>query len=71
MCFVNKLDQENDELKRKNEILLNALKMAYRKHHCNDESIGWGELSDIMSCALPEAMGDNEFCHWLERLEIL
>jgi lipid II:glycine glycyltransferase (peptidoglycan interpeptide bridge formation enzyme) len=51
----------------KNKRLIEALQAAYRKHVGNDDSIGWHELSDIMSCALPEVMGDAEFCAWVEK----
>lgn len=49
--------------------LLDAAKAAYRKHHLNDDSIGWQELSDILFNALTETMGDGEFSKWLESLE--
>jgi hypothetical protein len=28
--------------------LLDAVKLAYRKHHLNDDSIGWDELSEML-----------------------
>ena len=37
--------------------LVNACKMAYRKHHMLDESIGWGELSEAVCDALANALG--------------
>lgn len=49
-----------------NEYLLYAVKMAYRKHHLSDPSIGWEELSGILLHALCEYMGDDEFCKWLK-----
>ena len=59
------LEKRVGELEGEKARLLHALKWAYRKHHCGDDSIGWDELSEIMSCALPEVMGSNEFCVWL------
>ena len=49
--------------------LLYAVKMAYRKHLLNDESIGWGELSDVLQVALCNAMGDDEFIIWIESVK--
>lgn len=46
--------------------VIEALKLAYRKHHLNDDSIGWSELSDIMCDALCEALGDDAFQRWIE-----
>lgn len=43
------------------EQLLSCLKLAYRKHHMDDQSIGWEELSDKMRDTLCNAMGDKEF----------
>ena len=49
--------------------LLEATKAAYRKHHLNDDSIGWQELDEILFYALTETMGDGEFVRWLSELE--
>ena len=49
--------------------LLDAAKAAYRKHHLNDDSIGWQELSDILFNALTETMGGGEFSKWLKEVE--
>jgi len=45
--------------------LLSACKLAYRKHHLNDDSIGWDELSDCLLDALCNEMGDDGFQEWL------
>ena len=45
--------------------LLEACKMAYRKHHLDDQSIGWDELSKFLLNALCNAMGDEGFQEWL------
>ena len=45
--------------------LLDAVKLAYRKHHLGDESIGWGELSECLLDALCNAMGDDGYQEWL------
>lgn len=44
--------------------LLTACQMAYRKHHLDDDSIGWDELSDMLFNVLCEVMGDEEFQEW-------
>lgn len=52
--------------KWKLETATKALQMAYRKHHLDDESIGWSELGDRLCDALCELMGDKEFVRWNE-----
>jgi hypothetical protein len=49
--------------------LLNAVQLAYRKHHLGDESIGWEELGEVLHDALCEAMGDDGYIDWLEQVE--
>ena len=48
-------------------VLIYTVKLAYRKHHLGDSSIGWGELSDILCDTLCESMGDNEFQEWVNK----
>lgn len=48
--------------------LLDAVKMAYRKHHLDDPSIGWDELSDVLMMALCNEMGDQGFQNWLHQV---
>lgn len=55
----------NGKISASNDILLDAVKMAYRKHHLEDRSIGWEELGNHLMSALCEAMGDQEFQKWL------
>lgn len=49
------------------DVILSALKMAYRKHHLNDQSVGWVELGEALKDALCEFMGDEGFIKWLEK----
>ncbi len=51
-----------------NETLLNACKMAYRKHHLDDPNIGWGELGIVLLDAICEAIGDDGYSEWLQSL---
>ena len=46
--------------------LLEVVKLFYRKHVLNDESIGWDELGDKLYNELSEILGDKEFCKWLD-----
>jgi len=48
--------------------LLNACKLAYRKHWLDDDSIGWDELGDILCDAICNSIGDDAFQQWLEDL---
>lgn len=45
---------------------LEACKLAYRKHHLGDESIGWEELSNCLFLALCNEMGDEGYQDWLK-----
>jgi hypothetical protein len=47
-------------------ILLEAVKASYRKHHLSSIDIGWDELSDILLNALCVALGDKGFQDWLK-----
>jgi len=51
------------------QIIITALKLAYRKHCLADDSIGWIELEDILKDALCDHMGDDVFYEWLRRWE--
>ena len=63
-----KLSDRIASLEAEKERLLSAVKKAYRKHHLNDESIGWDELSDILMTAIVESIGDDNFVLWLDDL---
>jgi len=52
---------------RKYHMMLDTIKMAYRKHHLDDPSIGWEELSDNMQNTMCEIMGDSSFCEFIEQ----
>jgi len=54
------------KLKAENEELIKAVKMAYRKHHLSDMSLGWEELSDALCDALCNVLGDDGFQKWVE-----
>lgn len=51
---------------RTNDELLEAVKLAYRKHHLGDDTIGWNELSDTLLNALCNAMGDEAYLEWVK-----
>lgn len=48
--------------------LLNACKIAYRKHHLHDDSIGWNELSEVLLDALCNSMGNDEYLKWVDSI---
>lgn len=63
---LNEVKLHNKKLQAENERLLNAVKLAYRKHHLDDPSVGWEELSNALFNTLCDAMGDVGFYEWLK-----
>jgi len=55
-----------EEQRNLTEQLLACLKLAYRKHHMDDQKIGWEELSNKMRDTLCDVMGDKEFIKFLD-----
>jgi hypothetical protein len=51
------------------QALLDAVKMAYRKHAEDDPDIGWSELSEKLGEALSQAMGAEMFSKWLDEIK--
>jgi hypothetical protein len=45
---------------------VDAIKLAYRKHHLGDESVGWEELSDFLHNTMCNILGDEEYNEWVE-----
>lgn len=45
--------------------MLEVIKLAYRKHHLGDDSVGWEELSEKLGDVLNNAMGPENFIDWL------
>jgi hypothetical protein len=50
--------------------MLEALKLAYRKHSCGEESLGWTEVTDVILNAICEAIGDEGYQAWVETLDL-
>ena len=48
--------------------LLDACKLAYRKHVLNDESIGWDELGNCLLDAICNEIGDDGYRQWLQQV---
>jgi hypothetical protein len=57
IAWIADLETEIAEKERKMAILLDAVKLAYRKHHMGDDSIGWEELSDQTSANMMRGGG--------------
>lgn len=49
--------------------LLEACKLAYRKHVLQDTEIGWEALGDKLNEALVNTMGDDAYNKWMDGLE--
>lgn len=48
--------------------MIEVIKMAYRKHHLGDDSIGWDELSEKLGDVLSNAMGVESYVEWQEEI---
>jgi len=59
------LSQVTKATTRKEIILLEAVKVSYKKHCLGLESIGWDELSKVLLDTLCEVMGDVGYQQWL------
>jgi len=66
MKAAHNLHRKDDKNRR---LLIDTLKLAYRKHHMADDSIGSGELSNLMFETLCDALGPGGFSDWIESLE--
>ena len=51
------------------QALLDAVKMAYRKHAEDDPDVGWSELSEKLGEALSQTMGAEMFSKWLDEIK--
>lgn len=56
------------EIERQRNVLLDAVQKAYRKHHLEDDSIGWDELGWDLQAALCEAMTDKGYQAWVREV---
>jgi len=52
---------ESGNARRFADDLLRVVKRSYRKHACDEDSIGWEELQDEMMDVLCNVMGDDNF----------
>lgn len=48
--------------------LLEAVKLAYRKHQLDDPDIGWDELGNTLCDVICNAIGSDGFCEWLNEV---
>lgn len=64
--FQDILNQLKKNINAKSDnVLLDAVQKAYRKHWLNDDSLGWEELGNILCNALCAAMGDKGYLQWI------
>jgi len=61
-------DQQVSELEKQTDYLLSIVKLAYRKHHLNDDSIGWNEFDDNLLEALCNTMGEDGYDKWIKEV---
>ena len=69
MKVLEKLWPDEKQLFFERNRLLDACKMAYRKHHLNDESIGREELGIHLLNTICDVIGDDEYAKWLEMMK--
>lgn len=50
--------------------MLEALKLAYRKHCLDDPEVGSEELGNALLDAICEAIGDEGYQAWVETLKL-
>lgn len=58
-----RIEEANEEMN-----LLDACKLAYRKHVLDDDSIGWDELGNCLLDALCNELGDDDYQEWLKSI---
>jgi len=56
-------------MQSENANIIEAYKLAYRKHVLDDDSIGWDELGNFLLNALCNYMGDGSFQSWVNSLK--
>lgn len=66
--ITHDLSVKNDLLKEQIATLTAACQLAYRKHHLDDQTIGWDELSEELLNTLCNVMGDEGFLKWVNVL---
>lgn len=48
--------------------MLRTLLLAYAKHGPVDDIVGWKALADDMHSTICEAIGDDAYCKWMEKI---
>lgn len=66
---IESLVDSINELLERRETLLEVIKLVYRKHHLNDDSIGWDELSTVLHNSICNALGDDGFIKWVQAIQ--
>ena len=55
------------QLQSQRDAAVKVLKLAYRKHWLDDDSIGWEELGNALLDALCNEMGTDEYILWVKQ----
>lgn len=63
-----KIVNQVSELENERAEMLEALKLAYRKHSMGDESVGWEELSERLLDTLCNVVGPQEYIKWANEI---
>jgi len=62
------VDPDYNLLNKNRQRLLHACLCAYAKHTLDSEDIGWDELSNTLTSAICETIGDDNFEQWLNSI---
>ncbi len=57
-----------NSLTDREKMLLEAVQMAYQKHHMGDDKIGWSELSTKLQNVLANIMGHKDYQIWIHKM---
>jgi len=60
--------EDAEKLQRSRDELVEVCKLAYRKHHMDDDSIGWRELSTILHDSLCNSIGVGEYGRFVDSI---
>ena len=56
-----------EQAEKERDEAIRALKKCHRKHNQGDDSIGWGELEELIHNTLANLMGDKDYVKWVNK----